>query len=405
MKFAHIADVHVGSWRDPKLKDFSVLGFIKAIDEAIREEVDFVLIAGDLFNTALPGIDQLKTVIRKLKELKENGIPMYYIAGSHDFSPSGKTMLDVLEETDLGVNVTKGRIVNDMLVLDFTVDSRTGAKITGMIGKRGMLERLHYENLDKTNLEDEDGFKIFMFHTALDEMKPEHLKDMPSTPASFLPKGFDYYAGGHVHIVKEKDLSEHGYKLLVYPGPIFPANFSELEKLGFGTFYIYEDGKVSKKDVKIKDTLKVRVSVDGKSSEEASMLISEKLDVDVNDKIVLIRVEGKLSSGKTTDVNFKEIISKLYDSGAYYVLKNTTKLSSQEFEAVESEHGSTDEVEDEMIRENLNQIKNNFSNEFDATKNLMKVFSQEKHEGEKVSDYEDRIRKEASLIIEKEKNI
>ena len=32
MKFAHMADVHIGAWRDPKLRDLSTLAFIKAID-------------------------------------------------------------------------------------------------------------------------------------------------------------------------------------------------------------------------------------------------------------------------------------------------------------------------------------------------------------------------------------
>ncbi|MFH1506759.1 MAG: metallophosphoesterase, partial [archaeon] len=75
MKFAHIADCHVGSWRDPKLKDVSIDAFIKAIDLCIEKQVDFVLISGDLFHTALPGIDSLKTVVKKLKGLQNKEIP------------------------------------------------------------------------------------------------------------------------------------------------------------------------------------------------------------------------------------------------------------------------------------------------------------------------------------------
>jgi len=74
----------------------------------LKKKVDFILIAGDLFNTSLPGIDKLKLAVQKLKQLKDNNIPVYIIAGSHDFSPSGKTMLDVLENAGLarkGVSV------------------------------------------------------------------------------------------------------------------------------------------------------------------------------------------------------------------------------------------------------------------------------------------------------------
>ena len=92
MKFAHIADCHIGSWKDQKLRDISLKAFTKAIDKCIQEQIDFILIAGDLFNTSLPAVDRLKTVTYKLKQLKDKNIPVYIIAGSHDFSPSGKTM-------------------------------------------------------------------------------------------------------------------------------------------------------------------------------------------------------------------------------------------------------------------------------------------------------------------------
>ncbi len=223
MKFAHLADCHIGAWRDPKLKELPMQAFEKAIEKCMEEKVDFVLISGDLFNTSLPGIEYLKRTVRKLKGLKQKNIETYVIAGSHDFSPSGKTILDVLEEAGLIHNVVKGSIENNKLRLRFTIDEKTKAKITGMLGKKGMLERSYYESLDKTNLEKESGFKIFMFHSAISELKPKELEKMDSSPISFLPKGFDYYAGGHVHIVK--DISLEGYKNVVYPGPLFPNNF------------------------------------------------------------------------------------------------------------------------------------------------------------------------------------
>ena len=125
MKFAHIADCHISAWRDPKLKELPMQTFEKAIDKCISEKVDFVLISGDLFNTSLPGIDYLKRTVKRLKELKNRDIPVYTIAGSHDFSPSGKTILDVLEEADLIKNVVKGSVKDNKLILKFTKDEKT----------------------------------------------------------------------------------------------------------------------------------------------------------------------------------------------------------------------------------------------------------------------------------------
>lgn len=396
MKFAHIADVHLGNWRDDKLKELVVSAFEETIDKIIGEKVDFLLIAGDLFHTALPGIDHVKVVVKKLNEVKRNGIPIYYIAGSHDYSPSGKTMLDVLEEAEIGVNVTKGEVVDGKLKLKFTVDEGTGAKITGLIGKRGMLEKDYYEALDRGGLEGEDGFKIFLFHTALDELKPSELGDMPSSPISFLPRGFDYYAGGHVHIVKKASLE--GYKNIVYPGPVFPANYHELEQLRGGGFYIYDDGELEWKDVIVKDVFSNVYNVDGLSGSEAERKVEKVCEEGVDGKLVLLRVQGKLEEGTPQDIDFKGIISKLYEKGAYFVLKNTTKLSSKEFEEVKVETASVEELEYKLIKEHLTG-KNIFKDEYEATKQLLKLLSSEKHEGETQSDYEERMKKDVNTLV------
>ena len=412
MKFSHIADVHIGAWRDPKMKILGEEAFIKSIDLSIQEKVDFVLIAGDLFNTAIPSIDGIKLVIKKLQELKDNNIPVYYIAGSHDYSPSGKTMLDIIEEAKLGINVTKGNINEEgKLQLQFTIDKKTGAKITGLIGRRGMLEKQYYEALDVKNLEDEEGFKIFMFHTSIDELKPEELKEMESNPISFLPKGFDYYAGGHVHIVTEpgdqntehsqfSKLAERGYKYVIYPGPTFPANFSELEKLGTGGFYIYNEDKLERQPLKIKETINKKITFKEKTPEEAEEIIKEELkEINPENKIILLRIEGTLTTGTSSQIKIKEIINTLYEQGTYYVMKNTSKITSKEFQEIKTTAGNNEEIEQKIIKEHLDQTPHNFKDEEQIIKELMKTLAEEKHEGEKQSDYEERIQKETDEII------
>ena len=238
MKFAHLSDCHIGSWRDIRLNEASTKAFIKVMDICKKENVDFILIAGDLFDTSLPSVDRLKDVTLKLKEIKDYGINIYVIPGSHDFSPTGKTMLDVLENAGLFVNVAKGEINDEVIKLKFTADEKTGAKITGIPGLKGTLERKYYEKLYLKNLEDDNGFKIFMLHSLITELKPEKDELGESTPSSFLPKGFNYYAGGHPHRVMQQHLK--GYGLIAYPGPLFPNNMAELEKLHNGGFYIVE---------------------------------------------------------------------------------------------------------------------------------------------------------------------
>ena len=400
MKFSHLSDCHVGSWRDPRLKELSIEAFRKAIDSSISNDVDFILISGDLFNNALPSIDNLKIVVKEFQKARQKGIAVYVIPGSHDYSPSGKTMIDVLEEAGLARNVFKGHAKHGKLFLQFTIDKKSGAKITGMLGRRGTLERSYYEALDIESLEKEPGTKIFMFHSAIAEMMPKEFALMDACPLSFLPRGFEYYAGGHVHIVKHEDFKDH--KNVVYPGPLFPASFPELESLGNGGFFIYEDGKIRREELNLKNTFIIDVDADHKSPQEAYGMISAEIkDKEFINTIVLIKLHGTLKAGKPSDINFHDIFEQIYSQGAFYVLKSTSRLQSEEFEEVKIEQQDMESVEDSLIKEHLSQQKTfPKDKEYVVIKDLMKAFSSEKHEGEKVHEYEDRIRKETDRILD-----
>ena len=404
MKFAHMADCHIGSWRDPKLKDISTIAFNKAIDKCIEEAVDFILISGDLFNTSLPRIDNLKTVVNTFRQLKEKNIQVYIIPGSHDYSPSGKTMLDVLESAGLFINVVKGKEVDGKLKLNFTIDKKTGAKITGMLGKRYSLEKKYYENLITENLEQEDGYKIFMFHSGIDELKPEDMQNIITQPLSLLPKNFNYYAGGHVHIVKNTTIE--GYGTIAYPGPLFPNSFSELEKLETGGFYIVENNIITWHPIQIYNIHKIIIDCGGKDPEQVYFdIVNEIKDKEFINTIVLIRLHGSLRSGKPHDIDFKEIFTQIYDKSAYFVMKNTNALTTKEFEEIKIDTKSVEDAESAIIKEHLGQLKLKDldpEKEEGLIKELIQTLTTEKQEGETVADFEKRIKDDVSKVLDVE---
>ena len=405
MKFAHFADVHIGSWRDPRLANASTEAFLKSADMCFEKNVDFILISGDFFNTSLPSIDNLKDVVKKLKETNDRGIPVYAIAGSHDFSPTGKTILDVLENAGLLTNVMKGSVVDNKLQLRFTADEKTGAKITGIIGRKGMLERKYFDSLIKENLEAEEGFKIFMFHTAVSEFKPQGLEKMDSTPLSAFPKNFSYYAGGHVHEPYVKQ--QPGYGTIANTGPLFPNNFREIEKLGCGGFYIVEkkaaDLEVLFERVMIHNVFSISADCNRKSVAEVESAIKEQIaNKEFNNTIVTIRLSGKLRIGKPSEIGFKPIFDAIYDKSAHFVMKNTSALTSSEFEEVKIGTESVEDTEDAIIREHLSKIKvDNLSpeSEFELTKKLMAALNNEKGEGETTATFEKRLKDDVEKIL------
>jgi DNA repair exonuclease SbcCD nuclease subunit len=404
MKFAHMADCHIGSWRDPKLNNTSTIAFQKAMDKCIEENVDFILISGDLFNTSLPRIDNLKTVVTTFKQLKDKNIPVYIIPGSHDFSPSGKTMLDVLEQAGLFINVVKGEEIDGKLKLNFTIDKKTGAKITGMLGKRYSLEKEYYKNLILENLEQEDGYKIFMLHSGIDELKTEDTEYVISQPISLLPKNFNYYAAGHVHIVKDTKIENYG--TIVYPGPLFPNSFSELEKLGTGGFYIVENDIARYHPIQVYNVYPLIIDCDGITPEQVyDEIINRIEDKEFNNTIVLIRLQGSLASGKPHDIDFKEIFQKLYDKSAYFVMKNTNALTTKEFEEIKIDTKSVEDAESAIIKEHLGQVKLkdlDTNKEEALIKNLIQTLATEKQEGETNPDFEKRVKDEVSKVLDVE---
>ena len=377
MRFAHIADCHIGGWIEDKLKELTIIAFKKAVEICINENVDFVLIAGDLFNTAIPQIEMIKQTTEGLKRLKDKDIMVYLVPGSHDFSPSGKTILSVFEKAGLIKNVYN----EEENSLKLTIDEKTKAKITGMLGLRNSLELLKYDSLDLANLEKEDGFKIFLLHSGINEFMPSGF-GFTSLLLDKLPKGFNYYAGGHIHYVFQKKLSENS--ILSYPGPLFPNSFSELEELDNGGFFIVDDKlNIERREIKLKDVVKIKINADNKTPSEVE---KELIGIsNVTDKIVLIRVTGILKDGYPSDINFN--LDNLKD--AYIVLKNTASLSAKEYEELEINESIVN-IEEKIVEDNLEDIKNVNLDE-SLVLSLLNVLDKSRSEGETVNDFEKRI--------------
>jgi len=226
VNFAHFADVHLGGWRQGPMQDLNFMAFQKVVKTCIERKVDFVLIAGDLFDSAYPPIEILKETFAEFKKLKDAKIPVFIIAGSHDYSISGKTFLDVLEKAGFCKNVFDAENRGDEIRLSPVVHN--GVAIYGYPGKKSGLE---VPDIKKIKLEDAPGmFKILMLHTTLDKVRgvlPIECVEMDSLPEA------NYYALGHIHV-------DFKYKNLIYPGPVFPNNFTELETVENGSFYIID---------------------------------------------------------------------------------------------------------------------------------------------------------------------
>ena len=85
MKFAHLADLHLGK----KLNGISLLEDQKYILNEVltilrRQNIDALLIAGDIYQTAQPSSEALSLFDDFLGKLVDLNIPVYMISGNHD---------------------------------------------------------------------------------------------------------------------------------------------------------------------------------------------------------------------------------------------------------------------------------------------------------------------------------
>ncbi|MEP7274687.1 MAG: exonuclease SbcCD subunit D [Acidobacteriota bacterium] len=86
-KFLHIADIHLGIRRyrsDERTRDF-FLAWKDCLEKyAVREQVSFVLIAGDFFDVRRVEPQAMNQAIAGLELLRDAGIPALVIEGNHD---------------------------------------------------------------------------------------------------------------------------------------------------------------------------------------------------------------------------------------------------------------------------------------------------------------------------------
>lgn len=394
IKFAHLADLHLGGWREKVLQDLNFKTFEIAINKVIEEKFDFCLFAGDIFNSALPSLDLVEKVVRVLIKLKENNIPLYVIGGSHDYSLSQKSFIDILETAQVFKDVGKYKKLNkDEIELELTQDEKTKTTIGGILGKKNGLDKNIYQNLKEISNK-ENEFKIFMFHTTLNDIKPDFLKNV-QTPVSstYLPEGFNYYAGGHVHTHIFKQLNKNSY--LSYPGPLFPNNFSELkrEKPSFNACFFNKETKefkIERKFIQTYEITKIQIELNEETPIKAKEKIEDKvMKENFESKIVLLEISGVID-GKISEIQISNISQKIYEKGALQVLKNTFKLTTTKLKELSIEKNiPTEKIEKNIICEHSRN--NNLDKKKEDKINKIFSLNLEKNIDEKNIEFEKRI--------------
>jgi DNA repair exonuclease SbcCD nuclease subunit len=399
-----MSDIHIGAFRQPELRSLVLSAFEAAIDSCMKENVDFTIMAGDIFDSNIPDLGAVRQAATKIREASDAGMRFYAIYGSHDFSPNYSSIVDVLDGAGLFASVEVRNGGTDRVSLRF-IEDPTGAKLCGISGKKLSLDMEDYRRLDRRPLEEETGFKVFVFHGGLDELKPSSLEMMETMPASLLPGGFSYYAGGHIHTHVTKSLP--GRPNITYPGPLFATNYTELVDIARGDqrgFYLvdFDDHQVTEArfvPVRVCDVMELHFVAEGKTPLQVTRELLERVErTDVTGKVVLITVEGKLRDGRTSDVNFPAVRKRLQASNPLIVLLNYSSLTSTDLMTPQGPSRSTRFVERELFERNISGVRTEVpklrgTEGVTVALDLLRTLKESKKENESRAEFEERIAK------------
>jgi DNA repair exonuclease SbcCD nuclease subunit len=206
MSIAHISDTHLGySQFNLEEREQDVYSaFEQAIDISIKERVQAVILAGDIFHMPKPEGAAIVKFGNELKRLKENDIKVFFVLGEHDLSRvRGVPVPFAFHNLGFATYMNNGSVeFNNTLFMGF--DKFRTAEISELIEKLREADR-HASKFK--------GHRILVLHQGLTEFN----KFAGEITVNDLPKNFTYYAMGHYHDRKEQRFGELS-GLLAYPG-------------------------------------------------------------------------------------------------------------------------------------------------------------------------------------------
>ena len=298
MKFSHISDTHLGLIQyglEEREQDI-YNSFNQAIDISIKDKVDFVIFAGDIFHTPTPSGTAILQMANALKRLKQSGIESFFILGEHDISRVRTTPIPyVYHNLEFSKYIGREEPVYYKNVMIIGLDKIRKNEMEGLEEKFSKLESLANKH---------NGHKILVLHQGIAEVN-KFAGEINSTD---LPKNFTYYAMGHLH---DKFLKQYKHLKgpLAYPGSTdMTSNQGDVEK-GFFEIDISEiDAKPEWK--KLDTRLQILEKIEFEKIDSKIEELIEKISKLEKKPIIKIKIKGNNLQREIIESKFANLASK-----------------------------------------------------------------------------------------------
>ena len=224
MRFIHAADIHLDSplsglaaYPDApaaQLRNATRDAFCELINRAIEEQVDFMVIAGDLYDGSWRDHNTGIFFCREMGRLRRAGIAVFVLFGNHDAES------EMTRKLELPDNV---RCFATQKPQTFTLDT-LGVVLHG----QSFRHKETTDNLAAAYPPPVAGYyNIGVLHTAL-EGHTAHANYAPCSRAELHARGYQYWALGHVHEFAQWD----GPSIIVFPGNLQGRHIRETGRRG-----------------------------------------------------------------------------------------------------------------------------------------------------------------------------
>ena len=283
MLFSHISDTHLGlvQYASEEREKDVYLAFNESIDTSIKDHVDFVIFAGDIFNVPNPSGTAIVQMGNALKRLKQNNIDSFFILGEHDISRVRSTPIPyVYHNLEFSRYIGQGTPIEYKGILLAGFDKIRKTEISQFEEKFAQVDKIAKEYT---------GHKILMLHQGITEFN-KFAGELQSTD---LPKNFTYYAMGHLHDTDVKNFN-HLEGPIAYPGSIELTTSEGIKEAKKGFFEVDISQKEAtpnwiQLDTRPQFSLKTDYKEMAKSVDE----MLEKISTSIRKPIIEIKIHGE----------------------------------------------------------------------------------------------------------------
>lgn len=247
LKFIHTSDIHLDSPLRgleyyegapvDSIRGATRQAFKNLVELAISEEVDFVLIAGDLYDGDWKDYNTGLFFASEMSKLREVGIRVFIVSGNHDAASQISRQLRMPDN----VKVFPTKKPETITIDDFDI----------AIHGQSFANQAITEDLSTAYPDAISGhFNIGLLHTSATG-REGHEPYAPCTVEGLLSKGYDYWALGHVH--KREVL--HKEPWIIFSGCIQGRHIREIGEKGC-TLIAVDDGHIIQVEHKEIDVLR-----------------------------------------------------------------------------------------------------------------------------------------------------